>query len=589
MRDSQVGASIVAGDPGGLGQAYDRYASPLYKYCQSMLTDPADAADAVQDTLLITAARLDGLQDPELPRAWMYAVARNECLRILRASRSAARLAEAPDVTDEGGRDGDEAERAGLHTLFDDAVKGLNQAAREAIELQLRQGLEPDEVAAVLGVSRNHAHSLLSRARDQLQSCLGVLLVGRAGRGDCRDLDGLLADWDGQLTPLVRRRVHRHIERCPVCTARRAFELRPAMLLGLSPGAAIVAAAAESLHRAAGPPAALRARTLALASGGGHSAAAHRAVVLGRTGPFGRLGFPRPRRTPDFGPPDVAPGAWLHSGRGQAAMAVGAVLAVAITTAGLALGGNGRAMLGGGKPPLSASAASSGAATGPGTTGPAVSRPPGKAANPASSAATTPAPATAGSPTGSAPATPPAPTTPATPTASPTLSRSPAPSPSPSPSLSPSPGTLQVSPPGGQLTVPGGGGTTITLTARGGPVGWSITVSAGNGHVAVLPSGGTLRPGASTTVTIQASRSATGRELTVKPGGAVFTLATGAGNSQLAANLGRATSAVNPRGAAFTDYRQSSMPGALVAARRNRNRYAQCGLNVTKVTKAPLR
>jgi len=549
-----------------------------------MLADPADAADVVQDTLLITAARLDGVREPERLRAWMYAVARNECLRILRASKATAPPAEAPDVTcragrggGKGSRGGDQAERPGLHTLIDDAVKGLNPAAREAIELQLRQGLEPDEVAAVLGVSRNHAHSLLSRARDQLQSCLGVLLVGRAGRGDCRDLDGLLAGWDGQLTPRVRRRVHRHIERCGVCTARRAFELRPAMLLGLSPGAAIVAAAAESLRLAAGPPAALRARTLALASGGGHSAAAHRAAVLGRTGPFGRLGFPRPRRTPEFGPHGGAPGAWLHSGRGQAAMAVGAVLAVAVTTAGLALGGgNGRAMLGG-KPPLSASAASSGAATGPGTSGPAASRPPGKAANPASSAATTPAPATAGSPTGSAPASTPPTTAPATPTASPTRtpSRSPAPSPSSSPSPSLSPGTLQVSPPGGQLTVPAGGGTTITLTARGGPVGWSITVSAGNGHVAVLPSGGTLRPGASATVTISASRSADGRELIVKPGGAVFTLVTGAGNSQLAANLG--------------DYRQSSIPGALVAVRRNRNRYAQCGLNVTEVTKAPLR
>ena len=151
-----------------------------------------------------------------------------------------------------------------------------------------------------------------------------------------------------------------------------------------------------------------------------------------------------------------------------------------------------------------------------------------------------------------------------------------------------------MSPPGGRLTVPPGSGATITLTARSGPVGWSIMVSAGNGHVVVVPSGGTLRSGARAAVTIQASRSATGRELTVKPAGVVFTLVTGGGNNQLGANGGRTTSALNLGGtglggAPFTAYRRSSIPSAPVMARRNRNRYAQCGLNVTKVTKAPLR
>ncbi|HEX6524494.1 MAG TPA: hypothetical protein VF070_31500 [Streptosporangiaceae bacterium] len=47
-------------------------------------------------------------------------------------------------------------------------------------ELRPRQGLKPAEVAIVLGVSRNHAHLLVSWAREQLKACLGVLAVGRA-------------------------------------------------------------------------------------------------------------------------------------------------------------------------------------------------------------------------------------------------------------------------------------------------------------------------------------------------------------------------------------------------------------------------
>lgn len=206
---------------------------------------------------------------------------------------------EAPEVTGEGGRADDDAEQAGLLNLVRDAIWGLNPAERAAIELQLRHGLEPAEIAAMLGLSRNHARSLLSRARDHMIACLGVLLVGRAGRDDCRELAGLLAGWDGRLSVRLRKRVHRHIDRCAACTARRALELRPAMLLGLSPGAAIVAAAAaENLRGAAGPPAALRAHTLTLAVDRTPSAIAHRAAVLRRAGSFGRNGFPKPVQAP---------------------------------------------------------------------------------------------------------------------------------------------------------------------------------------------------------------------------------------------------------------------------------------------------
>src|SRR3984957_5344935 len=245
MRDSEVVASIVAGDPLGLAAAYDRYADPLFQYCRTLLSDPADAADAVQDTFVVAASRLDGLRDPSRLRPWLYAVARNEALRILRSNKGTSALPEAPDVTDDpGGGDADRADDAYLRALLEDAAAGLNPAEREVIELQLRQGLETAEVATVLGVSRNHAHALLSRAREQLETCLAVLLVGRAGRGECDELATLLAGWDGRLTILLRTRVHRHIEQCATCGDRRAQELRPAILLDLSPGAALAAGAA---------------------------------------------------------------------------------------------------------------------------------------------------------------------------------------------------------------------------------------------------------------------------------------------------------------------------------------------------------
>src|SRR5437764_307485 len=125
MRDREVVAAIVAGDPRGLAEAYDRYATPLYSFCRSMLREPADAADAVQDTFVIAAPRISGLRQPDRLRSWLYAVARNECYRRLRAGSQHASIEEASDVTDEAADVAADVERADLRALVRDALGGV--------------------------------------------------------------------------------------------------------------------------------------------------------------------------------------------------------------------------------------------------------------------------------------------------------------------------------------------------------------------------------------------------------------------------------------------------------------------------------
>jgi len=132
MRDREVVAAIVAGDPAGLAEAYDRYATPLYSFCRTMLREPADAADAVQDTFVIAAPRMSGLRDPERLRSWLYAVARNECYRKLRRGSLHASIEEAPDVTDEAADVAADVERADLRALVRDALGGVGRAPRSA-------------------------------------------------------------------------------------------------------------------------------------------------------------------------------------------------------------------------------------------------------------------------------------------------------------------------------------------------------------------------------------------------------------------------------------------------------------------------
>ena len=451
MHDREVVAAIVAGDPAGLAEAYDRYATPLYSFCRTMLREPADAADAVQDTFVIAAPRMSGLRDPERLRSWLYAVARNECHRRLRVGSQHASIEEAPDVTDEAADVAADVEREDLRALVRDALGGVGPAEREVLELQLRQGLSGGEVASVLGISRNHAHALLSRARDQLQTSLGALVVARTGRQDCPELDAMLQDWDGVLTVLVRKRVNRHMERCRVCSGRRHREVSPATLLGIAPIAALPL-------MAGGLPAGFRDQVLRLATGHSPAAVAHRVGVAKTSYSFGHNGFPRPLHQP--GSP------WLHARPVHAGAVAGTAAAVAagVTwiavpphhgvppagaatpsvsgSAGPALGNDGRTG------PHRAGAAARASATAPvgvlqTATGPGAGRP---------TASVTAAPSSAGASSAAA---------------------SPSPSAGSSTSDTPGAGTLSVSPATLNVAPPASG--SITLTASGGDVHWSIS------------------------------------------------------------------------------------------------------------------
>lgn len=502
MRDKDVVAAIVAGNPDGLAAAYDRYAAQLYSYCRTLLREPADAADAVQDTFVIAASRLSALRDPARLRAWLYAVVRNECLRRLRGRE--APLDEALEMTDESAEVSTDAEQEELRALVRAGLHGLNPTEQEVLELQLRQGLDVGEVADVLDVSRNHAHALLSRARDQLETALGVLLVARTGRQDCPALAGLLREWDGQLTVLLRKRVNRHIDHCPVCTDRRRRELAPAMFLGITPIVSLPLAAAAL-------PSGLRAEVLRLALGSSPDAVAHRTALARHAMDFGHHGFPK--ALPVHHP------RWWHATPAHSA-AAGSVAAGGIAIAVMVgIGGGHRVpfgnFFGGSSSPSQTQTATQPAGGSPDSAMPTPSGFPGP------------------SPTIRSPHPRPSATKPRPPRRSTPPPTSPPPSTNPPPTTTPppttAPGTLSISPT--TVVLSPLLGQKLRLTAVGGPVHWKILEPASLlGSMAVTPSSGEIAADTSKIVTLTVSGLASlDTQLTASPGNIKITVVLGVG------------------------------------------------------------
>jgi RNA polymerase sigma factor (sigma-70 family) len=545
MRDSELAASIVDGDPDAIAEAYDRYADLLWSYCRSLLSDSADASEAVLDTFVIAASRLEVLRPLGRLRAWLYAVARSECQRRLRSRKvspsatGTPRLRRAAEALSTG-------EQRELRALLSAAFGGLEDAERDVMNM-VWHGLDLAEVAVVLGISRPEAYTLFTRARDQLETSVGVLLVGWSGRVHCQELDSMLTGRDRQLTPDLRGRLSRHIDKCDVCVRRYRQQMRPALLLGLSVGA-LLSESAEARAVARPAPAGLWEEVYQATSNQNPDAIWHR-IIGSRRVAFGDDGFPQVlakneslTRTPKF-----------------AAVATVGTLAVAGTAGGVAVAAhhvavsNVSAATSGNAVKMVAPNAASSAATTPGASPVASQKPKGKHAKPE-----TPAKAKAG--TSSASASPSAlPTTGSSavtvaggtrsssgspsssafastsssgsPTASSTASGSTSSgsgSSSGSTSSSPSPsataGTLSVSTT--NIALAGTGSSSFTLTAEGGTVNWSIAVPSGLlGSVRLSATAGTLAAGQSVTITVTGrGLAAIDTPLTISPGGQTVTV-----------------------------------------------------------------
>ncbi len=281
MRDGDLVAAVVAGDPAALAAAYDQFAPGLYGYCRSLLSEPAAAAGAVRDTFVVAEVKLPLLRDPSRLRPWLYAVARNECRRRLHGDGASVPLTHDEFGAGEATADlGLALEHAQQREMVSSALAGLDPSDREIVELSLRHEFYGADLADALGVPRNQAHALTTRARTRFETALGALMVARSSVGSCQQLSWILGDWDGDLTAALRKQVRRHITSCDICGEHRRRQVNPLALLSVLPEPVL--------------PESLQHEALSLLADTSADAAQERAEIAERAEPFARSGFPVP-------------------------------------------------------------------------------------------------------------------------------------------------------------------------------------------------------------------------------------------------------------------------------------------------------
>src|SRR4051812_14572509 len=151
LTDERLLRLVAAGNPQAFGSIYARYHAPLYAYCRSIVRDPDDARDALQNTMLKALAALGraGGEYRELSlKPWLFRIAHNESITLLRKRRPSEPLTDAvsPPV---GSVDGQVVARERLTQLVED-LQALPERQRSALIMREVNGLSYDDIAEAL-------------------------------------------------------------------------------------------------------------------------------------------------------------------------------------------------------------------------------------------------------------------------------------------------------------------------------------------------------------------------------------------------------------------------------------------------------
>ncbi|MGB5757108.1 MAG: sigma-70 family RNA polymerase sigma factor, partial [Acidimicrobiales bacterium] len=192
--DTELVLAARAEDGEAFGELFDRWFNSSWNVARTIVRNDDLAADVAQDAMLAAWQRLDQLDNPDAFGGWLLRITRNRALnRLERENRSRATGDDVVSgLRDRGLPDPTGAERPlgpdsisevrDRQELVWAAAAALGGREVSLLDLHLRHGLSPAEIADELGVEPNNAHQQLFRLRNRLGDAIGSYLLWRNGR-----------------------------------------------------------------------------------------------------------------------------------------------------------------------------------------------------------------------------------------------------------------------------------------------------------------------------------------------------------------------------------------------------------------------
>jgi len=169
MPERELVERLCAGAHGALAQAYERYASMVYRVGYRLLGETADAEDLVQDVFAGLPRAARSFEGRSSFGWWLNRVATRTALMLLRQRRAERRRVERFGWL---ASRSSTADAPAVRMDLENALQALDEPHRVILVLKEIEGYSHQEIADLLGLSVGAARVRLHRARRRLQSYL---------------------------------------------------------------------------------------------------------------------------------------------------------------------------------------------------------------------------------------------------------------------------------------------------------------------------------------------------------------------------------------------------------------------------------
>jgi RNA polymerase sigma-70 factor (ECF subfamily) len=181
---------LKSGDRAEFARLVEIASPPIYRLGLKMLGNPQDAEDVLQTTFLKALQSLDEFEGRSNPMTWLYRIAVNEALMLIRKRRPQVELADEPvgesddiavpvQLTDWCCLPESEFLTAESRKALDSAIQMLPEKLKIVFLLRDIEGLSIQETMDALGLSETAVKSRLLRARLRLREDLSVYFGDR--------------------------------------------------------------------------------------------------------------------------------------------------------------------------------------------------------------------------------------------------------------------------------------------------------------------------------------------------------------------------------------------------------------------------
>lgn len=183
--------ALKAGDRDAFARLVDQTSGHIYRVALQILGSEQDAEDVLQETYIKAYRALPGFEGRSSLTTWLYRIAVNEALMLVRKRSPQMVSVEEGSAADEEGNVGEmeivdfcclpEGEMLSSESrrFLDRAVKNLPANLRVVFVMRDMEGLSTQETAEALGLSENNVKIRLLRARLRLRQELSVYFGGK--------------------------------------------------------------------------------------------------------------------------------------------------------------------------------------------------------------------------------------------------------------------------------------------------------------------------------------------------------------------------------------------------------------------------